>query len=106
MYVCVLVSQSCLTLYNPQTVACQASLSLEFSMQEYWSGLPFSSPGDIPDLETEIEPECPTLQADSLLSELPGNAKYIYIYINLNHFAIHLKLTQHCKLTILQQKIR
>ena len=42
-----------------------------FSRQENWSGLPFPSPGDIPD--PEIEPLSPTLQADSLLSELPGN---------------------------------
>ena len=38
--------------------------------QEYWSGLPFPSPGDLPD--PEIEPESPTLQADSLPSEPPG----------------------------------
>ena len=41
-----------------------------FSRQEYWSGLPFPSPGDLPD--AGIEPGSPTLQADSLLSELPG----------------------------------
>ena len=35
------------------TVACQAPLSIDFSSQEYWSGLPFPSPGDLPDLETE-----------------------------------------------------
>jgi len=38
--VCVLVTQSCLTLVTQWTVACQASLSIEFSRQEYWSGLP------------------------------------------------------------------
>ena len=43
---------------------------MEFSRQEYWSGLPFPSPGDIPD--PGIEPTSPTLQADSLLTELPG----------------------------------
>ena len=43
--VCVLVAQSCLTLCDPWTVAFQASLPTEFSRQEYWSGLPFSSPG-------------------------------------------------------------
>ena len=41
-----------------------------FSRQEYWSGLPFPSPGDLPD--TGIEPRSPTLQADSLSSEPPG----------------------------------
>ena len=41
------VAQSCLTLYNP--VACKAPQSMGFTRQEYWSGLPFSSPGDLPD---------------------------------------------------------
>ena len=40
----------------PRTVAYQAPPSMEFSRQEYWSGLPFPSPGDLPDLE--IKPEC------------------------------------------------
>ena len=67
----VLVAQSCLTLCDPRTVAHQASLSMEFSRQEYWSGLPFPSPGDLPDPGTE--PKSPALQADSLPSEPPGN---------------------------------
>ena len=46
---------------------------MEFSRQEYWSGLPFPSPGDLPD--PGIEPGSPTLQADTLLSEPPGNPK-------------------------------
>ena len=53
------------------TAAHQAPLSLEFSRQEYWRGLPFPSPGDIPD--SGVEPRSPTLQADSLLSEPPGH---------------------------------
>ena len=44
-----------------------------FSRQEYWSGLPFPSPGDLPDLG--IEPRSPTLQADALTSEPPGKPK-------------------------------
>ena len=52
------------------TVARQAPLSLEFSKQEYWSRLPFPSPGDLPN--PGIEPGSPALQADSLLTELPG----------------------------------
>ena len=54
----------------PWTVAYQAPPSMEFSRQEYWSGLPFPSPGDLPD--PGIEPRSPTLQADALPSELPG----------------------------------
>ena len=53
----------------PWTVACQA-MSLGFSRQEYWNGLPFPSPGDLPN--PGIELQSPTLQADSLLSEPPG----------------------------------
>ena len=52
------------------TVAYQASLSVGFSRQEYWSGLPFPSPGDLPD--PGIEPGSPTLQADALTSEPPA----------------------------------
>ena len=54
----------------PWTVALQASLSMGFSRQEYWSGLPCPSPVDLPDLG--IEPGSPALQADSLPSEPPG----------------------------------
>ena len=54
----------------PWTVVYQASLSMGFSRQEYWSGLPFPSPGDLPD--PGIEPRSPALQADTLLSEPPG----------------------------------
>jgi len=54
------------------SVACQPSpLSMGFSREEYWSELPFSSPGDMPN--TGIELRSPTLQADSLPSEPPGN---------------------------------
>ena len=52
------------------TVAYQAPLSMGFSRQEYSSGLPFPSPGDLPD--PGIEPRSPTLQADGLTSEPPG----------------------------------
>ena len=49
------------------TVVYQASLSMGFSRQEYWSGLPFPSPGDLPD--PGIKPRSPALQADALPSE-------------------------------------
>ena len=58
--------QLCVTLW---TVAHQGPLSTEFSGQEYWSGLPFPSPGDLPN--RGIEPESPTLQADSSPTEPP-----------------------------------
>ena len=57
----------------PWTVAYQAPLSMEFSRQEYWSGLPFPSPGDLPD--PGINPGSPALQADVLPSEPPGKPK-------------------------------
>ena len=65
-----LVAKSCPTLVSPWTVARQAPLSIGFSMQEYWSGLPFPSPGDLSN--PRIEPESSALKADSLLTELPG----------------------------------
>ena len=55
---------------TPWTVAYKAPLSMEFSRQEYWSGLPFPSPGDLP--HPGIEPRSHALQADALSSEPPG----------------------------------
>ena len=66
----VLVTQSCLTLCSLVDCSRQVPLSMGFSRQEYWSGLPFPSPGDLPD--PVIELWSPSLQADSLLSEPPG----------------------------------
>ena len=56
---------------TPWTVARQAPLSMGFSRQEYWSGLPCPPPGDLPD--PGIEPRSPALQVDSFLSEPPGS---------------------------------
>ena len=56
---------------TPWTIAHQAPLSMGFSRQEYWSGVPFPSPGDLPD--PGIEPGSLALQADYLPSELQGN---------------------------------
>ena len=58
---------------TPWTVARQAPLSMGFPKQEYWSGLPFPSPGDFPD--PWIKPTSSALQADSLPSEPPGKLK-------------------------------
>ena len=63
-----LVIKSCPTLVTPWTVTCQAPLSMGFSRQEYWSGFPFPSPGDLPN--PGIEPKSPAFQADSLLTDL------------------------------------
>ena len=68
--VCVLVAQSCSTLATPWTVAHQSPLSMEFSRQEYWSGLPCPPPGDLPD--PGIKPAFPALQTDSVPSKPPG----------------------------------
>ena len=62
------VAELCPTLVTPWTVAHQAPLSMGFSRQEYWSGLPFPSSRDLPD--PGIKPGSPTLQADSLPNEL------------------------------------
>ena len=59
----------------PWTVAHQAPQSMEFSGQEYWSGLPFPSPGDLPN--PGIKPGSPALQAAALLSEPPGDRKRV-----------------------------
>ena len=74
--------QLCATLW---TTACQAPLSMGFSRQEYCSGLPFTSPGDLP--APGIEPMSPALQTDYLPSELLGKPrlpeKLTYVtYIN------------------------
>ena len=58
------------SLWPPWAVACQAPLSMVFSRQEYWSGLPCPSPGDLPN--PGIKPLSPTLQVDSLPSKPPG----------------------------------
>ena len=72
---CVLSPALC----DPWTVACQAPLPMAFSRQEYWSGLPFPSPEDLPD--PGIKPGSPAFQADSLPSE--PQAKPYVIRVNL-----------------------
>ena len=57
---------------TPWTVAHQAPQSMEFSRQDYWSGLPFPSPADLPN--PGIEPGSPARQADALPSEPPGRS--------------------------------
>ena len=64
-----LVEQSCPTLCNPWTVARQAPLSMGFPRQEYWSGLSFPSPGDLPD--PGIKPASPALAGGLFTNEPP-----------------------------------
>ena len=65
---------------TPQTVACQAPLSMGFSRQEYWSGLPFPPPGNLPD--SGIEPTSPALQADFLSLSCQGS---LHCFMNVYH---------------------
>ena len=68
----VLVPQRCLTLCDPMgSTAHQAPLSMKFSRQEYWSGLPFPPPGDLPD--PRMEPGSPALAGRVFITEPPGN---------------------------------
>ena len=64
---------------TPWTIAHQTPPSMGFSRQEYWSGLPFPSPGDLPD--PGIEPGSPALEAEALTSEPPGKPRKHY-FIN------------------------
>ena len=77
---------SCVQLSAIQwTVAYQIPPSMESSRQEYWSGLPFPSPGDLPD--PGIKPRSPALQANTLLSEPP----VLYLSCHRTEKTIHLK---------------
>ena len=71
---------------TPWTVAHQSSPSMGFSRQEYWSGLPFLSPGDLP--HPGIEPRSPTLKADALPSEPPGKSSKTFfpLFLSLSFF--------------------
>ena len=75
---------SCVQLFASQwTAAYQVPPSIGFSRQEQWSGLPFPSPGDLPD--PGIEPRSPTLQADTLSSEPPGKNERVPVCYQQKH---------------------
>ena len=74
---------------TPWTVGHQAPPSMGFSRQEYWSGLPFPSPGDLPG--PGIEPGSPALWADALPSEPPGIGKLILACTQFPTEAISMK---------------
>ena len=106
LYVCVCVCVSVCLLSHIQlfvtqwTVARQAPLSMEFSRQEYWSGLLFSPPGDLPN--PGIKPTSlvsPTLAGGFFTTEPPRKPT---IYVKLNHFSVYLKVTQSCKSIMFQ----
>ena len=83
------VAQSCRLFVTPWNVAYQAPLSMGFSRQEYWSGLPFPSPGDLPN--PGIELWSPTLQADTLPSEPSGKPILklrVFFYVQQNRIAV------------------
>ena len=94
----VLVIKSCPILCNPMAiVARQAPLSMGFSRQECWSGLPFPSPGDLPNPGNE--PSSPALQADSLPSELPSCfSSYIFIFSYIYLIYVYIFLLYICKI--------
>ena len=72
----VLVAQLCPTLCDPMDCSPQAPLSMELSRQEYWSGLPFLPPGNLPDSGFEFR--SPAMQADSLPPDPPGKPEQLY----------------------------
>ena len=78
-HVCACVLSRVRLFETPWTVTYEASLSMGFSRQECWSGLPFPSPGDLPN--PRIEPRSPALETDALTSEPPGKSRHEW---NLN----------------------
>ena len=81
-----LVTNSCLTLVTPQTVARQAPLPMGFSRQGYWSGLPFPAPGDLPD--PGFKPRSPALTG-FFTTEPPENPKgKVIVFLNNNKIII------------------
>ena len=73
------MAKSCLTLVTPWTVACLAPLSLRFPRQEYWSQLPFPSPGDL--LDPGIKPASPALAGGFFTIESPGKPNNIFNHV-------------------------
>ena len=76
---------------TPWTIVHQAPLSMRFPRQEHWSGLPFPSPGDLPD--AGIEPVSPALQADSLTYAPSRKPRYYHI----SNIMAKTKMTHHTK---------
>ena len=115
LYLSSVSAQSCPTLFaTPWTVACQAPLSTGSTSQEYWSGMPFPSPGDLPN--PMIQPGSPALWADFLPSEPTGSiyVNQVTIYVTYTiyvsdynicksgHYNVYFKLIEYCMLIISQ----
>ena len=79
-----LVTKLCLTLMTPWTFARQAPLSMGFPRQEYWNGLPFPSPGDLPN--PGIEPATPAWQVDALLQRHEGSPQNTWLFAFMPNF--------------------
>ena len=81
---------SCVLLFvTPGTVALQAPLSMAFSRQEYWSGLPFPSPGDLPN--PGIKPVSPALAGKFFTTEPPEKPKEVYMSLINQHINTDLQ---------------
>ena len=98
---CCLVTKSCLILCDLWTIACQAPLSLGFPRQDYWSGLPFPSPGHLPD--PGIIPASPALAGGVFTTEPPGKPKYT---IEIHKYKVNLILAESTKCEINRIKSR
>ena len=70
---------------TPRAIAHQVPLSVGFSRQQYWSGLPFPPPGDLPD--SGIKPRSPALQVDTLLTAPPGKSSHLVVFFKV-HFPV------------------
>ena len=84
------------------TIAYQAPRFMGFSRQGYWSGLPFPSPGDLPD--PGIEPRSPTLQADALASEPPGRELFFIFWDHRYNFLSSFCRSKKHQLKLKQQR--
>ena len=78
---------------TPWTVAYQTPLSMGFSRQEYWSGLPFSSPGDLP--QAGIKPPSPALEGGFLTTEPPRKSLSLLFFVKLEEWALPLLTKNH-----------
>ena len=102
MCVCVCVhartrSLSCVQLFvTPWKIDHQAPLYVEFSRQEYWSGLPFPLPADLPD--PEIEPASPALAGEFFTTEPPGKPHLLCVIIE--YYMLHVSIFPTCRFTL------